>query len=115
MEVKIFTILMGESDEARTQSGTDVFGRPIFQMNEAPINGDLLESVAERTGGEFFSVSDRQGLERSFHTILDELERTEIEDAGKVYSELYPAFVVPALMLIFLELLLGVFVTRRWP
>ncbi len=115
MEVKVFTILMGQSDEARVQTGTDLFGQPIYNVNESPIDDALLRRMAERTGGEFFAVSDRSALEQSFHHILDELERSEIEDAGKVYAELYRAFVWPALALLLLELLLGIFVLRRWP
>ncbi len=115
MEVKVFPVLMGQSDDAPVQRGTDLFGRPIMDVNNFPVNADLLQRVADRTGGEFFSVGDRDALERSFHRILDELEKTEMEDAGKVYAELFGAFVWPAMVLLFLELLLGVFVTRRWP
>ncbi|MEM9192386.1 MAG: hypothetical protein AAGF12_24640, partial [Myxococcota bacterium] len=61
------------------------------------------------------SVTDRRGLERSFHTILNELEKSEIEDLGVYYGELFPAFLSPAFVLILLELLLAAFVFRRWP
>lgn len=113
--VKIYTILMGRTDDARVQQGTDIFGRPVWDRGNFPINPELLRDMAERTGGEYFQVSDREGLERSFHTILDRLERSEIEDTGRVYGELFPAFVWPALMLLFLELLLQTLILRRWP
>jgi Ca-activated chloride channel family protein len=115
MEVKIFSILMGVSDEAPVKQGTDFFGRPLFGLMNHPVNPELLQRMSARTNGEFFGVNDRQGLERSFHRILDALERTEIEDGGRVYGELFPAFVWPAMVLLFLELLLGLFVLRRWP
>jgi Ca-activated chloride channel family protein len=113
--VKVYTILMGRSGEAPVQTGNDLFGRPVFDRGNFPINPELLKQVAAQTGGEAFQVADRQGLERSFHTILDKLERSQIEDAGRVYGELFPAFVVPALALLVLELLLSAFVLRRWP
>lgn len=113
--VKIYTILMGRSDDANVQHGTDIFGRPVYDRGNFPINPDLLEEMAETTGGEHFQVSDREGLERSFHAILDRLERSEIEDPGRVYGELFPAFVWPALGLLLFELLLGTLVLRRWP
>lgn len=113
--VKIYTILMGRSDDANVQQGTDIFGRPVFDRGNFPINPELLERMAETTGGEHFQVSDREGLERSFHTILDRLERSEIEDPGRVYGELFPAFLWPALSLLVLELLLNSLVLRRWP
>jgi Ca-activated chloride channel family protein len=113
--VKVYTILMGKSEKAPIQTGRDLFGRPVFDRGNFPINPELLKKVASQTGGEAFQVSDREGLERSFHTILDKLERSQIEDAGRVYGELFPAFASPALALVVLELLLGAFVLRRWP
>ena len=115
MGVKVYTILMGASSDARVQRGTDLFGRPIFNGQNMPVNPELLRRIAERSGGEHFDVSDRQGLERSFHRILDTLERSDIEDAGETYGELYPVFLGPALALLLLEFLLGLFVVRRWP
>lgn len=113
--VKIYTILMGRSADARTQRGQDIFGQPVWDTGSFPINPELLQEMAETTGGEHFTVSDREGLERSFHAILDRLDRTEIEDAGRVFGELFPAFLWPALALLILELLLGSLVLRRWP
>lgn len=115
MHVKVYTILMGQSDEAPRQQGTDLFGNPIFQRAPSPINPELLRDMATRTGGEAFQATDRNGLEQSFHSILDRLERSEIEDAGRVYGELFPAFVGPAIILLLLELVLAVFVFRRFP
>jgi Ca-activated chloride channel family protein len=115
MHVKVYTILMGESDQARVQRGFGFGGRPLIDIGNFPVNPELLQSMAEQTGGEYFAVSDRQSLERSFHTILDRLEKSEIEDLGQTYGELFPAFLWPALALLALELLLGTLVFRRWP
>lgn len=115
MGVRVYTILMGQDADARVQAGTDVFGRPLWDRGNFPINPELMQRLAQRTGGESFVASDRQGLEQSFHTILDRLERSEIEDTGRVYGELFPAFVVPALALMILELLLATLWLRRWP
>lgn len=105
--VKIYTILMGSPDSDGTAR---LFGGPTF-----PVNPELLQRIAESTGGEFFLASDRSSLERSFHTILDRLERSRIEDPGKIYAELYPAFVFPALFLLVLGAALEGLVYRRWP
>jgi len=115
MGVRVYTILMGESAEGRVQRGTDFFGNPVFDRGNFPVNPELLQSMAQRTGGTYFAVSDREGLIRSFHAILDQLERSEIEDQGRVYGELYPALLWPALMLLLLEMLVSVFIVRRWP
>jgi Ca-activated chloride channel family protein len=92
-----------------------VFGRPLWDRGRFPINPELMRRLAEGTGGVFFLASDRRGLEESFHAILDRLERSEIEDVGRVYGELFPAFLVPALVLLVLELVVGTFWLRRWP
>lgn len=113
--VKIYTILMGRSSEAPVQFGVDLFGRPLFDRGSFPINPELLKKVASRTGGQSFEVTDRQGLERSFHAILNALEKSQIEDAGRVYAELFPVLVLPALLLLLLEALLNWAVLRRWP
>lgn len=116
MRVQVNTILMGVSDDAPRQMGTDIFGRPVMQRgNGSSINPELLNSIAERTGGQHYTASDRASLERSFHRILDLLERSNIQDPGRVYGELYPALVLPAIALLILEILLGTFVFRRWP
>ncbi|HEX6241589.1 MAG TPA: hypothetical protein VFZ61_11865, partial [Polyangiales bacterium] len=97
------------------QRGLDLFGRPLFGGGNFPVNPELLKRMARRTGGEFYLASDRRGLERSFHNILDKLEKSEIEDAGAVYGELFPAFLVPAVLLLLAEALLGTTLLRRWP
>ncbi len=114
MGVKIYPILMGVSDQAPVQQGTGLFGRAIFGTANYPINPVLLEEMADKTGGEFFLVSDREALEQSFHQILDQLEKTDIEDAGRMYTELFPAFVGPALIFLLIELLVLLWL-RRWP
>lgn len=114
--VKIYTVLMGQTDEAPVQKGIDLFGRPLFNRGgNFAINPELLRKVASTTGGESFVASDREGLERSFHSILNSLERSQIEDEGRVYGEMFPAFVAPALLLLMLEALLSTLVLRRWP
>lgn len=113
--VQVFPVLMGRSDQARTQSGRDLFGRPIWDVGSFPINPELLGRMARLTGGEYFEVTDREALERSFHAILDRLEKSEIEDPGRVYGELFPAFVGPALLLLLVEILVGALVLRRVP
>ena len=115
LNVKLYTILMGRSDDAPVQRGLDLFGRPLFGGGNFPVNPDLLRRMAERTGGQFFLVSDRSGLERSFHTILDALEKSQIEEGGVLYGELFPAVLGPALLLLLIEVWLGTTVLRRWP
>lgn len=113
--VKVYTVLMGRSGEAKVKRGTDLFGRPVWDTGNFPVNPKLLEEMAHQTGGEHFRATNRKALEQSFHQILDRLEKTEIEDVGRVYGELFPAFVGPAVALLALELIAGTWLVRRWP
>lgn len=115
LDVKVYTILMGRSDDAPMQTGVDLFGNAVFDRGNYPINPELLKSVAEKTGGQAFHVEDRDELDKSFHVILDQLEKSDIEDAGRVYGELFPTLVAPALALLLLEILLSGLLLRRWP
>lgn len=115
MHVKVYTVLMGQSDDAPVPVGVDSFQNPMYRRGQSPINPTLLRDMATRTGGEAFRAIDRNALEQSFHSILDRLERSQIEDAGRVYGELFPAFVGPASILLVLELILAALVFRRYP
>jgi Ca-activated chloride channel family protein len=115
MGIKIYTVLMGQKDQAEVASGLDFFARQMFGQQNVPINRDLLVSISEQTNGAFFEATDRSALESSFHSILDALERARIEDQGVVYAEVFGRYLFLALMLLCLEVLLAVTVLRRVP
>ncbi len=114
MGVKVYTVLMGASDSAPFRVATDIRGAPVYDQGKFPVDPKLLKEMAESTGGQAFVASDRKGLQRSFHEILDQLEKSEIEDRGRIYGELYPALVWPALVLLLLERWCTLWL-RRWP
>lgn len=115
MDVRVYTVLMGRTDDAPVAAGVDIFGRAVMDRGEFPINPELMQQIAADTGGEAYVAGDRESLQQSFHSILDSLERSEIEDTGRVFGDLYPAFVWPAGLLLVLELLVGGLYLRRWP
>lgn len=115
LDVKIYSILMGQRDQAQVQRGVDLFGRPLWDRGSFPVNPELLREMAKSTGGKAFEVGNRRELERSFHAILDALEKSKIEDAGKIVADIYPAALGPALLLLLLERLVLLFWLRRWP
>jgi Ca-activated chloride channel family protein len=115
LRVKVYTILVGQSDEAPVQEGVDLAGRPVYQMQRFPVDPALLEEIARQTGGEFFRATDRATLERSFHRILDQLERSKIAEAGVRYGELYAPLAVAAIVCLVLEALLAATRLRRFP
>jgi Ca-activated chloride channel homolog len=87
--------------------------------NTAPrlTGGDeaALQRMAERTGGQFYRATDRDALERIMGQI-DRLERTNVRvGETREYRELYPFFLLPALLLLLLELGLGATWLRSVP
>ena len=115
LHVKVYTILVGTSDDAPVVAGQDIFGRPVMQMVHFPVDPALLQRIANETHGQFFRAVDRASLEQAFHTILDGLERSRIADAGVRHKELFPWLVIPAAFLIALEILLASTLLRRFP
>ncbi|MBL8603766.1 MAG: VWA domain-containing protein [Myxococcales bacterium] len=115
LRCKVYTILVGTSDEAPIQQGVDLLGRPVYAQARFPVDPQLLQEIATVTGGQFFRAVDKNELARSFHTILDQLERSRIADAGVRYAELYPTLVMLALGLLVIEITLSNTRLRRFP
>jgi Ca-activated chloride channel family protein len=67
-------------------------------MVDVQIDPDLLKTIAERTGGEFFRAQDSAALRQIFERI-DRLETSEIKQAAfRRYEERYRPFLVAAAM-----------------
>jgi len=111
--IKIYTVQVGRGGKVPYPVKT--FGFTRTQMVAIPVNPELLRSVAETTDGAFFVAGDSKGLEQVFERI-DDLERTELPGEQFVmYEEIYSSFVLPALLLLMMELLLRLFWLRKFP
>lgn len=81
----------------------------------AGVDEQMLRTVANTTGGRYFSATSKGALERIYQEI-DRMETTEIDE--RVYTdreEWYPWFLGPAFALVVLEVLLRTTVLRRFP
>jgi Ca-activated chloride channel family protein len=106
MGVKVFTVLMGREKGAPELAG----------KNQYAVNPELLKQIASDTGGLFFNAGDDAALTESFDRIRAELEKTEVKVVGITADrELFPRLVVPALLLLLLELALVMTRLRRFP
>jgi Ca-activated chloride channel homolog len=113
--VRIYTVQIGNGDEVDVQTGTDLFGQPVYERKRFPVNPELLRAMAHETAGEAFIATDRSGLEQSMHSILDHLEKTKFEAQASTVEDLFPLLLVPAAVLIALEALVRLAVVRRFP
>ena len=77
--VRVYTVQIGNGDDVDVQSGTDLFGQPVYVRKRFPVNPDLLRKMAHETDAEAFIATDRSGLQNSMHSILDHLEKTKFE------------------------------------
>lgn len=115
MGIRIYTILIGTDDTAPISIGRDDLGLSIRRPGaNYPINPELLQRMASRTGGEYARATSRAELERQIHRI-DQLERSKLEDTTVQYAELFHLALLPALLLLGLDLLLRSTRLRRFP
>jgi Ca-activated chloride channel family protein len=113
--VRVYTVQIGNGDDVDVQTGTDLFGQPVYERRHFPVNPDLLRSMAHDTGGESFIATDKSGLEKSMHAILDHLEKTRFEAQASTMEDLFPLLLVPAALLVAFEALVRLVLVRRFP
>jgi Ca-activated chloride channel homolog len=113
--VRVYTVQIGNGDDVDVQTGTDLFGQPVYERRHFPVNPELLRNMSHETGGESFIATDKSGLEKSMHAILDHLEKTRFEAQASTMEDLFPLLLVPAALLVALEALVRLALVRRFP
>ena len=103
--VKIYTIGVGSRGKAPFLVNDPIFGqRYVYQR--VSIDEETLKAIAEKTGGLYFRAENLEGLQEIYDTI-DRLEKTEVKvDIFADYSEIYPWLLVPAMVLLFVYVVL---------
>ena len=82
---------------------------------EVDLDEATLEAIAEATGARYFRATNSEALQRIYE-LIDQLEKTEVKVKEFTdYEELYAAALWPALLLLFLELVLRATWLRRLP
>lgn len=104
-DIKIYTIGAGSRGTAPYPVQDPVFGRR-YQNVEVDIDEEMLTSVADLTGGEYYRATDTEELERIYDEI-DALERSEVEELIYTdYEDLYGVYLGWAFILLFSGFLL---------
>jgi Ca-activated chloride channel family protein len=110
--VTLHTIAIGR--EGGVVHGVDAAGRPTISEREGP-NVDLLDRLAEITGGRSFRATDADALADVFRTI-DALEKSQIRDEVRTrYDEQFAPWAFAAVGLLALDRLLTCGRLRRLP
>lgn len=115
--IRVYPILVGREGQALVSVGRDRFtGRASYRRVEFPIDPKLLEEIANVTEGRYFRAYDAVSMRDDLHAILDEYDRTRIEDVKNVqYKELYRPLVLWALVLLLLQFVLRHSLFRSFP
>lgn len=112
--IKIYTIGAGEPGGALYSIEDPIFGKRYVRM-DTEIDEGLLRKIADETGGIYFRAKDEKGLEEIYDTI-GRLEKTKIETKEYAnYTELAGFFILPGLIVLFLEIILAKTLFRKIP
>lgn len=111
--IKIYTVGVGTQGQAPFPINTP-FGRKMLMQN-VDIDEDSLKKIAEQTGGQYFRATDSDSL-KQIYAQIDTLEKSEVKwiDHSE-YRELFPLFLIPALLLVLTETVLTQTRLRRVP
>ena len=110
--IKTYTIGLGTNGNARAPVALNPNGSFRFGITKVEIDEDLLNEVADKTGGKYFRATDNRKLEEIYEEI-NKLEKTEVEEIK--YSDIdekYRPFALLAFALISLELFLKYVIFR---
>lgn len=124
-DVKIYAIGVGSNGVAPIRA-RDAFGNSVMIRQRVSIDEETLTRVAEYTGGRYFRATDTDSL-RGIYASIDELEKTTTEQRRyRIYRDLavspvdfgwleMPPLLLPAILLLGLELVLGHTLFRTIP
>lgn len=111
--VKVYTIGMGVEPSTITERPDAAAPSRTAAVDFLDVQ--LLQRIANETGGRYFRARDKEGLQQIYAQI-DQLEKSKIDVTSyKKYQELFLPFVLAALGFLLLEMILRYTVFRKIP
>ena len=112
--IKVYTIGVGSKSRRTPYFARSFFGQEFVTYAEMSFDEKQLKSIAEKTGGTYFSVNDNEALERALAEI-DALETTRLDaDAYNRWQEHFAGFLLTGVLLVLLAVTLSMTATRRF-
>jgi len=112
--IKVYTIGMGKEGGARIPYADTTFGKRYREVLTYLDEG-TLKQIANATGGKYFRATDTQSLQQIYAEI-DRFEKTRFEITNTIVrKELVGYFLIPAVLLLGIEILLSNTVLRKIP
>ena len=104
--IKVYTIGLGTNRMALSPISINPNGSFRYGRQQVEIDEELLEEIAEVTGGKYFRATNNKKLAEIYNEI-NKLEKTEIEEKKYYnYEEKYRPLILLAGLLLLIELLL---------
>lgn len=115
MGVRLYTIGVGSQGEVDMQVGLDPFGNPVMQKVKADIDEDVLQAMAQLTGGRYFRATNKSKLADIFDEI-DQMEKTKmsIREFSRKEEE-YLIFALAAIAFLLLHIIIKNTILRNIP
>lgn len=112
--IRVYTIGVGTRGQA-PYPATDMFGNQTVVMADVEIDEQILESIAEQTGGQYFRAVDKQML-KAVYDQINTLEKSKVEVAHyTILHEEYLPYLLAALAVLVLEFVMKYLVLKRIP
>ncbi len=112
--IKVYTIGAGSRGEVPVPA-TDSFGNRKLVMARVDIDEDTLKKVAQMTGAHYYRATDADSLARIYNEINKLEKTTQKMKRFEHGSEIFSWLVIPALLLLGIELTLAHTRFRRLP
>jgi Ca-activated chloride channel family protein len=114
LKIKVYTIGAGSKGPV-PYPAKDFFGNTVYRQVQIDIDEDTLQKIAEKTKALYYRATDTKSL-RNIYDEIDKIEKTPIEEKGYTeYKELFHIFLIPALVLLIMEVILKNTALRRIP
>lgn len=112
--IRVYTIGIGGSKDAKIPLGGSVFGRKRYQtIPGGSIDTKTLQKIASLTGGKDFVAQDSEALKDVLGEI-NKLEKTEIDASSRIlYKELYWQFLIAGILGLLLSEFLRIYYLRE--
>ena len=113
MGIRVYAIGVGTKADHTPIVDTDMFGRKVVRYVSMSFDEKQLKGIAQKTGGRYFAVNDRDALVAALEEI-DQLETTEIEaDVYDRWREHFAAFLLAGAFLVLIAVSLSMSAARR--
>jgi len=114
LDIRVYTIGVGSRGTAPIQV-QDMFGRTVTRDMPVEIDEEVLQKIADTTGGSYFRATDNNKL-REIYQEIDQLEKTrlDVKQFNKKKEEYFP-FLLAAMILLLAEVFLRYTIFRTIP